>query len=370
MVELMSGSRLRHAWLIALLMLISIVFQTSCFLVIDAIPVRQDPNMNVGGELTVGINNITKLLSRLSSQLNDTLLKKYREELISNASAGNYASINEIINKLRTYLRLNYMNKSLTGDEASEVSLISSINGVSPGTATINMSEALRTYAELMNNDEVLKALRMLTREGSNHLTVDETEALLNALTKILTVIRGGGTPTKLPKPPTKESPSGRINLTLLNRIPRLPTSMPKPHISLTQENNLGFIASVMLILVIISIALYISLRTKPGMAYLLRKYVAVRLAKPSRRASSINDPIVRAYFLTLKHLEVLGIRKLPYETPREFSRRVRNGEYAELLRKLTPAYEVKAYGNGELREVVTEELLQLVRKVIGTVRL
>ncbi len=363
--------KFRKAEWIALLIAVAVILQVPNQPVTHAIPIRQDPNMSVKEGIVTGISNITNVLKELSSQLNDTTIKRYQEEMLDNASSGNYAGVNELLNEVRTYLKVNYMNKSITEEEASEISLITSTNGVDSGVISVNMSEALKTYAELMKNKELLKIIEKLSQEGSNSLTSEESETLLQALTKIVSIIRRSPSkPGTLPQPPKSLSPQGGLNITGLQKIPSLPKSLPKPSISSVQTHALKLFALVLLTLTIISAAIYATLKARPGITYSVREYMVKTLTRLSIRSRKINDPIIKAYALILKQLELLGIKKLSNETPREFLKRVKSGKYFEVLKELTPAYEIKAYSRKQLREEVVKELIQLVRKVIGPVRI
>ncbi len=336
-------------------------------IVANAIPIRQDPNMNVEGEFVVGINNITNVIEKLGTQFNDTILAKYRNEILSNASSGNFTLVNELLNELRTYLRSNYANKSLTEEEASEISLISSTNKVNSNAVSVNVTKALQIYAELMKNKELLKTLQKLNVGGTNSLTPSESEDLLNALSKIISVIEKSPTRTEnFPQPPKQTSSQEGINFSSLYELPKLPTSLPVSKVSTKQLSSFKFLVITLFVLTVIAAAIYAILKIKPEATRSLKKYVVATFTKLTTRAGNINDPIIKVYALTLKRLELYGFKKSPYETPREFLNRIKIKEFRDVLEKLTSAYEVRAYSRRRLDEEAINELLKLVKKVVG----
>jgi len=356
-------------WVAIIMIMIGILLATNS--VSKAIPIRQDPNMNVEGELVVGINNLSEVIKKLSMQLNDTTLMKYQKEILSNASSGNYTSVNELLNELKKYLRSTYSNKSLTEEETSEISLISSANNVNSNSVSLNMTEALHTYAELMKNEELLKTLHKLSEEGIHSLTPAESKTLLNALNKIISIVKKS--PARLetfPSPPKRSISQEGINFSNLNELPKLPASLHISKVSAKQLYTAKSLMITLLALTAIAVAIYVTLKIKPEATKSLKKYVITTFTRLTTKAGSINDPIIKAYALTLKQLELYGLKKHPYETPREFLNRIKTKEFREILEELTPAYEVRAYSHRRLNEETINKILKLVREVIGPVRI
>ncbi len=354
---------------------------------VNAIPQRQDPNM-VGEEIYLKPEDLEKLLETLQKKLDDEIIKNYEEAIKTAIDSKDYETAMELLRQLRNYLMKNYYNTTTIkqdDDLLRSISIINSISNVTEEGISVNILDLLENYGKILGDKDLLEILSkiknnpgLLTTEDYNKLAktlseitgssrTDSISKILSQqdtssmLKKLLTTKRSLGSISNLVVKPNISfpAPAGSINIPpLIN--PSVQASLP------TMTINPVYIIVPVIVLVI----LYIIYKFKP--TYIeatvsnIRKVIARTYVELSNRLKTLNDPVIILYSKIVKYLSMLGFKRYPQETPREYLSKINVPTYRNVLDKITRLYEERVYGGKEVDKALVDRVAEEAREHIG----